>query len=230
MSTSEKRVAVIFAIAILFWTVVPFVAQIPWVAATLPFLGSIDDTQVAIAAGIACFIVPRDTRAVDPAGTPLLTWSAAKEIPWGLLLLFGGGLSLSAMFTATGFSEWVGQQVGGLTSVPAWAVIVAVAVVSLVLTELTSNTATAAAFLPIFGSVAVGIALDPLLMTITVTLAVCSAYMLPVATPSNAVAFGSGEVTIKQMVRAGVWLNIVSLVLIMVMLYTFVPMVFGVSI
>ena len=230
MSTSEKRVAVIFAIAILFWTVVPFLAQIPWVAATLPFLGSIDDTQVAIAAGIACFIVPRDTRAVDPAGTPLLTWSAAKEIPWGLLLLFGGGMSLSAMFTATGFSEWVGQQVGGLTSVPGWVVLLAVAVVSVVLTELTSNTATAAAFLPIFGAVAVGIGLDPLLMTITVTLAVCSAFMLPVATPSNAVAFGSGEVTIKQMVRAGVWLNIVSLVLIMVVLYTLVPMVFGVSI
>jgi sodium-dependent dicarboxylate transporter 2/3/5 len=114
--------------------------------------------------------------------------------------------------------------------VPAWVVIAAVAVVSLVLTELTSNTATAAAFLPIFGSVAVGIGLDPLLMTITVTLAVCSAYMLPVATPSNAVAFGSGEVTIKQMVRAGVWLNIVSLVLIMVVLYTLVPLVFGVSI
>ena len=230
MSTSEKRVAVIFAIAILFWTVVPFVAQIPWVAANLPFLGTIDDTQVAIAAGVACFIVPRDTRAADPAGTPLLSWSAAKEIPWGLLLLFGGGMSLSAMFTATGFSEWVGQQVGGLTSVPGWVVLLAVAVVSVVLTELTSNTATAAAFLPIFGAVAVGIGLDPLLMTITVTLAVCSAFMLPVATPSNAVAFGSGEVTIKQMVRAGVWLNIVSLVLIMVVLYTLVPMVFGVSI
>lgn len=112
---------------------------------------------------------------------------------------------------------------------PSWVVIVAVAVVSLVLTELTSNTATAAAFLPIFGSVAVGIGVDPLLMTITVTLAVCSAYMLPVATPSNAVAFGSGEISIKQMVRAGVWLNLISLGLIMVVLYTFVPMVFGVS-
>lgn len=229
MSTSEKRVAVIFSIAIVFWVAVPFLADIPWVAQNLPFLGSIDDAQVAIAAGIACFIVPRDTRATDPAGTPLLSWSAAKEIPWGLLLLFGGGLSLSAMFTATGFSEWVGEQVGGLTAVPAWVVVVAVAVVSLLLTELTSNTATAAAFLPIFGSVAVGIGLDPLLMTITVTLAVCSAYMLPVATPSNAVAFGSGEVTIKQMVRAGVWLNLISLGLIMVVLYTIVPLVFGVS-
>jgi sodium-dependent dicarboxylate transporter 2/3/5 len=229
MSTSEKRVAVIFSLAIVFWVAVPFIADIPGIAQNLPFLGSIDDAQVAIAAGIACFIVPRDTRTTDPAGTPLLSWSAAKEIPWGLLLLFGGGLSLSAMFTATGFSEWVGEQVGGLTAVPAWVVILAVVIVSLLLTELTSNTATAAAFLPIFGSVAVGIGLDPLFMAITVTLAVCSAYMLPVATPSNAVAFGSGEVTIKQMVRAGVWLNIISLGLIMVVLYTIVPLVFGVS-
>src|SRR5699024_10610128 len=207
MSTPEKRVAAIFATAIVFWIVVPFIADLPWVADNLAFLGSIHDAQVAMAAGIACFIVPAETSRTDPSGAPLLAWSAAKEVPWGLLLLFGGGLSLSAMFTATGFSQWVGEQVGGLDSVPAWAVLVAVAVVSLLLTELTSNTATAAAFLPIFGSVAVGMGMDPLLMTITVTLAVCSAYMLPVATPSNAVAFGSGEISIKQMVRAGVGLR-----------------------
>ena len=107
--------------------------------------------------------------------------------------------------------------------------IFAVIVVCLILTELTSNTATAAAFLPIFGAVAVGIGLDPLFMTIAVTLAVCSAYMLPVATPSNAVAFGSGEITIKQVARAGLVLNIISLGMIMLVMYTLVPFVFGVS-
>ena len=162
-------------------------------------------------------------------GMPLLRWSAAKEIPGGLLLLFGGGLSLSAMFTQTGFSEWVGGQVSGLSSLQSWMIIVAVIVVSLVLTELTSNTATAAAFFPIFGAVALGVGIDPLFMTIAVTLAVCSAYMLPVATPSNAVAFGSGEITIKQMVRAGFWLNVISIGLIMLVMYTLVPFVFGVS-
>ena len=95
---------------------------------------------------------------------------------------------------------------------------------------MTSNTATAAAFFPIMGAVAVGIGINPVLMTIVMTLAVCSAYMLPVATPSNAVAFGSGEVSIRQMVRAGVWLNAVSLVLIVLALYTLLPLVFGVSI
>jgi solute carrier family 13 (sodium-dependent dicarboxylate transporter), member 2/3/5 len=227
LTTPERRVGAIFLLAILFWVFVPFIADIPAVAQALPFLGSISDTQVAMAAAIACFLVPAEKRSVDPKGTALLRWSAAKEIPWGLLLLFGGGLSLSAMFTATGFSEWLGGQVGGLSGVPGWVVLLIVIVVALALTELTSNTATAAAFFPIFGAVAVGLGMDPLFMTIAVTLAVCSAYMLPVATPSNAVAFGSGEVTIKQMVRAGVWLNVISLGLVMLVMYTLVPMVFG---
>lgn len=229
MSTSERRVAVIFLVAIFFWVVVPFIAQIPWLAENAAVLGSVDDSQIAVAAAIACFVVPAGRRGESSRRGALLQWSDSKEVPWGLLLLFGGGLSLSAMFTATGFSEWVGEQVSGLTDLPPWLIIVAVIVVGLGLTELTSNTATAAAFLPIFGAVAVGVGIDPLFMTVAVTLAVCSAYMLPVATPSNAVAFGSGEITIKQMMRAGLWLNLISLALIMVVMYTLVPLVFGVS-
>lgn len=230
MSSAEKRVGVIFLVAIFFWVFVPFIAEIDFVARTIPFLASISDSQVAIAAAIACFLIPSGIREGERAHSPLLLWSDSKEIPWGLLLLFGGGLSLSAMFTATGFSEWIGSQVEGLSNLPAWAIIVAVMVVSLALTELTSNTATAAAFFPIFGAVAIGVGIDPMVMTIVVTLAVCSAYMLPVATPSNAVAFGSGHVTIKQMVRAGLWLNIISLFTIMLVMYTLVPWVFGISI
>jgi len=229
MTTPERRVAWIFAGAIFFWIAVPFIAQIGWVAENLPFLATISDAQVAMAAAVACFIVPAERRRDDATGLPLLRWSASKEIPWGLLLLFGGGLSLSAMFTQTGFSEWVGEQVSGMSAMASWIIILAVILVSLVLTELTSNTATAAAFFPIFGAVALGVGIDPLFMTIAVTLAVCSAYMLPVATPSNAVAFGSGEITIKQMTRAGIWLNIISIGVIMLMLYTLVPLVFGVS-
>lgn len=229
MTTPERRVGWIFAGAIFFWIFVPFIAQIGWVTENLPFLGNINDAQVAMAAAVACFLVPAERVRDDRMGTPLLRWSAAKEIPWGLLLLFGGGLSLSAMFTQTGFSDWLGEQVSGLSWLPGWVIIIAVIVVSLVLTELTSNTATAAAFFPIFGAVAIGVGIDPLFMTIAVTLAVCSAYMLPVATPSNAVAFGSGEISIKQMVRAGVWLNLISLGLIMLVMYTLVPWVFGVS-
>ncbi|MDO5670645.1 MAG: DASS family sodium-coupled anion symporter [Corynebacterium sp.] len=229
MGTAERRIAAIFLTAIFFWVAVPFIADIPAVADALPFLGGINDSQVAVAAAIACFLTPATRRGQEGERRNLLVWADSKEVPWGLLLLFGGGLSLSAMFTATGLSEWIGTQVEGLSSMPSWVIIVAVMVVSLGLTELTSNTATAAAFFPIFGAVAVGAGVDPLLMTFVVTLAVCSAFMLPVATPSNAVAFGSGQITIKQMVRAGFWLNFVALGFILVVIYTLVPLVFGVS-
>ena len=229
MSPAETRVSAIFATAIFFWVFVPFIAGIPAVAEIAPWLGSLSDSQVAIIAAIACFIVPSGIRTgSDETGnhSPLLTWSSAKDVPWGLLILFGGGLSLSAAFTSTGFSEWIGNQVAVLDFLPTWLIILVVVAIGLALTELTSNTATAAAFFPIFGSVAVGLGIDPIFMTIAVTLAVCSAYMLPVATPSNAVAFSSGQVTIKQMMRAGVWLNLLSLAILMVFLYTLVPVVF----
>lgn len=225
MSTSERRVAAIFLVAIFCWVALPFIAKIPAIAQSMPFLGEISDTQVAMGAAIACFLVP----AGKSAG-PLLKWESARDIPWGLLLLFGGGLSLSAMFTSTGLSKWIGDQVSTLGDLPPILVLLVAALVGLGLTELTSNTATAAAFFPIMGAVAVGVGVDPLLMIIVMTLAVCSAYMLPVATPSNAVAFGSGEVSIRQMVRAGVWLNLISMVLIVGVIYTLVPWVFGVSI
>lgn len=229
LTSSERRVSAIFGAAIFAWVVIPLLTDMTDLGNVIPVITKIGDTQVAIAAAILCFVIPAgDTKSGQ--GSHLLEWEAAKEVPWGLLLLFGGGLSLSAMFTATGLSEWVGDQVGALRSVPEWTLLLVVMLVALVLTELTSNTATAAAFLPIFGSVAVGIGMDPLLMTVTVTLAVCSAYMLPVATPSNAVAFGSGQIEISQMVRAGVWLNLISIVVILIVLYTLVPLVFGAGI
>jgi sodium-dependent dicarboxylate transporter 2/3/5 len=229
LSTAERRVGSVFLAAIFFWVAVPFIADIPAVEQSLPWLGTISDTQVAIAAAIACFLIPSEKRAAGKSFEPLLGWASARDVPWGLLLLFGGGLSLSAMFTATGLSKWIGDQVGTLAFLPPIVVVIIAAVVGLGLTELTSNTATAAAFFPVMGAVATGMGMDPVVMTIAMTLAVCSAYMLPVATPSNAVAFGSGEVTIKQMVRAGVWLNAISLVLLVAALYTVVPAVFGSS-
>lgn len=229
MTTAEKRVSIIFLLAIFFWVVVPFIAGIPWVAEHVPFLSAIEDPQVAMAAAVATFIVPAERRRADPSQAALLPWSASKDIPWGLLLLFGGGLSLSKMFTATGLSAWIGDRVEGLSALPPIVIILAVMIIGIVLTELTSNTATSAAFLPIMGAVAVGVGIDPVFMTIAMTLAVCSAYMLPVATPSNAVAFGSGEVSIRQMARAGVWLNLITIPVIVLTLYTLVPLVFGVS-
>lgn len=225
MNPAEARVGMIFLTAIFFWVAVPQLAQVGAVSAALPFLSGISASQVAITAAVCCFLTPSGRANAQGKPLALLDWADARDIPWGLLLLFGGGLSLSQAFTATGLSVWIGSQVAGFGELPPIVLLSIAAVVGLGLTELTSNTATAAAFFPIMGSVAAGVGIDPLIMTAVMTLAVCSAYMLPVATPSNAVAFGSGEVSIKQMVRAGVWLNVISLVVIIGMVETLLPVV-----
>ncbi|WP_181422096.1 SLC13 family permease [Halomonas sp. LBP4] len=146
-----------------------------------------------------------------------------------MLILFGGGLTLSAQFTATGLSAWIGESVSGLAGMPPILVLVVTAVVIILLTELTSNTATAAAFFPIMGAIDVGLGIETFLMTIVVTFAVSCAFMLPVATPSNAVAFATGNLPIRHMIRAGIWLNMIGLLVIMVALYTIFPLVFDVA-
>lgn len=226
-STAERRVAAVFAAAIFGWVVLPLIAGIPLVSEVAPILGSISDPQIAIAAAMACFIVPSGGRDADGRRTALLDWTATREVPWGLLVLFGGGLSLSAAFTSSGLSDWIGGGVSGLVGVPSWLIILVVVVVCLGLTEITSNTAMAAAMLPIMAAVAISVGVDPVLMVMVVTLTICSAYMLPVATPSNAIAFGSGEVTVHQMMRAGLWLNLCSVAAIMVIVYPLSALVIG---
>ena len=154
-------------------------------------------------------------------------------MPWDVLMLFGGGLSLSAMFTATGLSLWIGEKAKGLSSLPMFLLIFAIAALVLLLTELTSNTATAATFLPIMGGVAVGIGLaeatemNVLLLAIPVALSATCAFMLPVATPPNAIAYSSGYVTMGEMIKGGVWLNAIALVLISLATYFIAVPVFG---
>ncbi|CAM3531863.1 SLC13 family permease [Halomonas casei] len=224
LSTEEKRVLMVFAGAVFFWVCVPLIGQLSVVQSALPWLTNINDTSIAILAAILMFIIP----ATKGQGA-LLEWKATRDVPWGVLILFGGGLTLSAQFTATGLSVWVGESVSGLAGFPPILVLAVTALVIILLTELTSNTATAAAFFPIMGAIAVGLDIDPFLMTIVVTFAVSCAFMLPVATPSNAVAFATGDLPIKSMIRAGIWLNVIGLLVIIVALYTIVPLVFDAS-
>lgn len=225
VSTEERKVIAIFGGAIFCWLIVPFLADVPAIADLLPWIVNIDDTAVAIAAAVLVLTLPasRQNRG------PILPWASTKEVPWGVLLLIGSGMALSAQFTASGLSTWIGDSVSHLGGASPVILILAAVVVLLALTEMTSNVATAAAFLPVMGAVAIGAGMNPLLMTVAVTMAVSSAYMLPVATPSNSVAFASGEFPIRSMVKAGVWLNLVSLSLVFAMLYTLVPLVLGVG-
>lgn len=226
MSRGEKTVAVVFVAAALSWVFIPLLADTESIGGALPWLSNISDAGIAMAVAVVLFLIPADGR----RGVATIDWDTASQLPWGVLLLFGGGLSLSSQFTDSGLSEWIGEQVGVLQGVPTWVIILVVAATVLLLTELTSNTATAAAFLPIMGGVAVGMGMDIMTLIVPTALAASMAFMLPVATPPNAIAFGSGYVRIGQMVRGGVWLNGIALVLTMIVMYTLVPLVFNVSI
>ncbi len=215
MSTGEKRVLVIFVLAAVSWVAVPLLFDKP----------PISDSGIAIVAGLLLFMLPGGSA----RGVRLLDWDTATELPWGVLLLFGGGLALSAQFTSSGLTKWIGSQVGGLGVLPIVVVIAIITAGVLFLTELTSNTATAATFLPVAGGVAMGLGVDPMLLAVPVALSATCAFMLPVATPPNAIAYGSGYVTVGQMVKGGFILNLIGIVLVTLTTTTLVVWVFGLT-
>ncbi len=156
----------------------------------------------------------------------LLQWEATSKLPWGLLLLFGGGLSLGAQVSQTGLGLWIGEGLTILENVPSIVLILAVATMIIFLTEMTSNVATTATFLPVFSAVAIAIGIVPVALTIPVCLAASCAFMLPVATPPNAIVYGSGKFTISTMMRAGLALNIVGIFVVTIFAYFLAPLIF----
>lgn len=194
----------------------------PLLAGAVPGLS---DAGIAIGGALLMFLLPVDMR----QGQFLLTWREAERLPWGVLLLFGGGLSLASAISETGLAAWIGNGLAGLGALPVVAIVLIVVAIVVLLTELTSNTATAAAFLPIMAAVAVGIGQHPFLLTVPVVIAASCAFMLPVATPPNAIVYGSGAVSIRQMVRAGAVLNVLFILLTTALALTLGLWVFGVE-
>ncbi|ODR96544.1 hypothetical protein AUC70_14810 [Methyloceanibacter stevinii] len=195
MTGPEKRVCAVFTAVALCWIFSPLVED------RLGF--DISDTGIALIGAIALFAIP----AHWPDRTFLLDVTAVRRIPWEVLILFGGGLSLAAIDT-TGLAVWIGNGLSFLNAMPLLVVIFGVTLLVVLLTELMSNTATVAAFLPIAGSLALGTDVAPLLFVMPIALAASSAFMLPVATPPNTLVFGTGYVTLPQMMRAGALLNL----------------------
>ncbi|WP_280565187.1 SLC13 family permease, partial [Chromohalobacter sp. 48-RD10] len=167
-------------------------------------------TTIALAAGIGLFLVPSG----DKARGALLDWDSAKELPWGVLLLFGGGLALAGMIKSSGLAEWIAQQLSIFSVFPLLMLVGIIVLVIIFLTEVTSNTATAAAFLPLLGALAISLDMDPLVFTVPAAIAASCAFMMPVATPPNAIVFATGHMKIQTMIRAGLLLNIVGTLLI----------------
>jgi len=216
----ERAVFCVFGVVVLLWMTRPLLTG---------WLPGLSDTVIALAGALVLFLIPSMSPGETWESRFLITWQDAKRLPWGILVLFGGGLSLAASISSTGLAAWLGALISGISNWPVILIILAVTLLVIFLTELTSNTATTAAFLPVMASVALGIGQDPFLLTIPATLAASAAFMLPVATPPNAIVYGSGLLTIPQMARTGIWMNLLFTVLMTVMVYFLVQWVFGVQ-
>ncbi len=217
ISFPEKMVAIVFALVASLWILNPLVVKI---------IPGLSDSNIAISGAILLFLIPN----IGQKGTFIMNWKSAEKLPWGVLLLFGGGLTLASAIHTSGLAEWIGNSLSTLKFLPILGLILIVTAVVVFLTELTSNTATAAAFLPIMSSVALGIGQNPLLLVIPAALGASCAFMLPVSTPPNAIVFSSGYITIPQMARAGVLVMFMFIFLITILTYTLVLLVFNVQI
>ena len=201
----EKYVGAVGALTAIAWIAQPLLARVA---------PGVSEAGISVACAVALLVVP-----LDRAGTRAISWEAAERIPWGVLVLFGGGLSLASAIQDGGLAAWIGQAVAGLRSLPPLFLIFVVVTVITFLTEFTSNTATAAAFLPIASALAVGAGMSPLMMLVAAGLAASNGFMLPVGTPPNAIAYSSGKLTTLEMARAGFLVDLVYIVLITLVSY-----------
>jgi sodium-dependent dicarboxylate transporter 2/3/5 len=212
MSFEEKTIAWVFGLVALAWITRSFLLD--------PLIPGINDTTIAIAGALLLFIWPSSR-----PGQHILTWDEAERLPWGIIILFGGGLSLAAAFESSGLAQWLGMQLSNANNLPLFALIVLVTLSVNFLTEVTSNVATASIALPILAALASAIGVNPYLLMVPATMAASCAFMLPVATAPNAIVFGSGHLEIQDMVKSGIWLNLISTLLIAILVYFLVPIV-----
>ncbi|PKI17980.1 SLC13 family permease [Colwellia sp. 12G3] len=215
MSKGEKLVLFFFTLAALGWIFRPLLAKMTGLA--------ISDTGIAMFVALMLFIVPVDSK----KDIRILSWDDTKKLPWGVLLLFGGGLALAGLIKTSGLAAYIATQLEATSNFPVIGAVLIVTITILFLTEVTSNTATAASFLPLLGPIAVTLTDGPLMLVIPAALAASCAFMMPVATPPNAIVFSSGNLRIADMARAGFWLNIAAIGLILLLMFTTVPLVFN---
>ena len=203
--SAERRVLVVFGLTAVAWITraEPFGGWQTWLD-----LPAANDASVALLAVVALFVVRDDQR------EPLIDWAKASQIPWGVLLLFGGGICLARAFVASGLSAQVGDALTAVAVLPVFAMMLLLALAVTFLTEATSNTATTALLMPVLAAVALAVEIDPLWLMVPAAMSASCAFMLPVATAPNAVVFGSGELPIRRMVREGFALNLMGALLI----------------
>ena len=215
----EKTVLIVFGLVCFSWITRSFLLA--------PLLPALDDTIIALIGVLLLLILPSSGKS-EPKGR-ILDWKTAEQIPWGVLILFGGGLALAEGFKETGLAGWIGQHLSLIEGVSFFVLLLIIVAAVNFLTEVTSNVATASMLLPILASVAVKLDVHPFGLMVGATLAASCAFMLPVATPPNAVVFGPGYLKIKDMVKAGLWLNVISIILLTLMVYYILPWLWNIN-
>jgi sodium-dependent dicarboxylate transporter 2/3/5 len=215
----EKRVLAMFSLTALFWITrqAPFGGWSQWLG-----LPQANDASVALIAVVLMAALP------NGEGGRLLRWEAARTIPWGVLLLFAGGIAIANAFVQSGLADHIAGALEGFLHMPTWALVLSLCLAVTFMTEVTSNTATANVLLPVLAAAAKSAGIDPAMLMIPAALSASCAFMLPVATPPNAVVFGSGHVRIVEMARAGLVLNLVGAGVITLVCWKLVPLVLGV--
>ena len=216
MSFEEKAVLAVFVFAAFMWITRTFL----WV----DIIPGISDTMIAMVAGVALFLIPSKNK-----GGKILDWDVSRDLPWGILLLFGGGLAIASGFKESGLADWIGQQLTVLEGMNFLLIVIITTAVVLFLTEITSNTATATMILPILASLAIAINVHPLALMVPAAMAANCAFMLPVGTPPNAIIFATNKITIPEMVRAGFWINILAIILIVLGVYLTLPLIMDIN-
>ena len=218
MSQPELLAVLIFALTALLWVTHGWIED----ALGLP---RIHDASIAIFGAMLMFILPSGRE----YPRRIIAWEHAQSIPWGILLLFGGGLSLASGVSATGLDVWIGNQVASLGNPGELPLLGGVCALIVFLTEMTSNTATTSTMLPVFTALAEGLGIAPIKLVLVATIGASCAFMLPVATPPNAIVFASGRVTIKQMAKVGFGLNLIAIVVITVVVWAGAERLLGLS-
>ena len=214
ISYEEKSVMIIFIATALAWITQSFVIK--------KYIPEIDDTIIAIIAAVTLFILPN-----KKGDKKLLDWEDAVKLPWGILLLFGGGMALAKGFDSSGLAIWIGSQMSFFDAIPLLALLLFLVAMVNFLTEITSNLATTAMLLPVLVALAETIGVNPYYLLVGATVAASCAFMLPVATPPNAVVFGSKILKIDDMIKKGFWMNLISIFVLTAAVYWILPIIWG---
>lgn len=224
MSFAERITLATFLITAVCWITRPVLASMTLMIGEqrIQPLAGLTDPGIALLAALALFLIPAEPR----SARRVLDWETAEQVPWGILILFGGGLSLAEAVADNGVADYLASWAGPLSALPHWLIVACVTALVLGLTEFTSNVASTATVIPILAALAPEVGLHPYLLVFPATMAASCAFMLPVATPPNAMVFAGGHITLPQMVRAGLWMNLLGWVIIVSLTWWIVPRLF----